>query len=236
MQAQYWVARDRAAAAMAAEQAAARTIAALDPTTPAWAVANDALQSAARDRAQATHWESVRRTTLRTAHEEAAGSPPTTRRLRFLHTTVKGGQVAFTIADESEGTIRLLQIADEVASDTRSGGVLVYDEVERSLHPLLARFLLSAAISSPGDEPWQILFATHAAELLDADLVPPAGTWFVEKDHTGASRLHSLADFKPEQLARLRGRLATGYLNGRFGGIPIIDDDITKLAGNEADP
>jgi AAA15 family ATPase/GTPase len=48
-------------------------------------------------------------------------------------------------------------------------------------------------------------------ELLRSDEI-----WFVEKDKTGASRLTSLAEYKP------RSDVRKGYLQGRYGAVPFF--------------
>ena len=66
--------------------------------------------------------------------------------------------------------------------------------------------------------PSQFIVTTHDAGILDLDLLRPDEIWFIEKDAQGASALYSLEEFKPRYHADIR----SGYLQGRFGAIPIL--------------
>jgi AAA15 family ATPase/GTPase len=46
--------------------------------------------------------------------------------------------------------------------------------------------------------------------------------WFVEKNKDGASHLYSLSDFKPRYDKDIR----KSYLQGRFGAIPFIENNV----------
>lgn len=121
--------------------------------------------------------------------------------------------------DESDGTRRLLNLLPALMLVPRGLRVLV-DELDQSLHTAVAQqFIRDFLTSREGD---QILFTSHDITLLDMPEIPAAAVWFVEKDAAGASHLHSLAEVKSEQLARLGGQRAAGYLQGRFGGVPHI--------------
>lgn len=44
--------------------------------------------------------------------------------------------------------------------------------------------------------------------------------WFTEKDNQGASRLYPLSDYGP----RKDEALSKGYLHGRYGAVPFLDN------------
>lgn len=50
------------------------------------------------------------------------------------------------------------------------------------------------------------------------DLIRADEVWFVEKDKDGASKLVSLAEYKP------RENVQKGYFQGRYGAIPIFGE------------
>jgi len=104
-----------------------------------------------------------------------------------------------------------------------SGSVLVVDEIESSMHPLLTRHLIEmvqdAAINTNHA---QLIFTTHDTGLLDLTLLRRDQIWFAEKDdRTCATELYSLASFSPRKGENVR----KGYLQGRFGAIPFIGGD-----------
>ena len=104
-----------------------------------------------------------------------------------------------------------------------NGALLVVDEIEDSLHPLLTRRLIEMvqdkAVNTNGA---QLIFTTHDAMLLDLNFFRRDQIWFAEKnDETCATELYSLASFSPRKGENVR----KGYLQGRFGAIPFIGGD-----------
>lgn len=101
-----------------------------------------------------------------------------------------------------------------------NGALLIVDEIERSMHPLLTRRLIElvqdSAINTYGT---QLLFTTHDALLLDLNLLRRDQIWFVEKNEKScATELYPLSSFSPRKGENIR----KGYLQGRFGAIPFI--------------
>lgn len=127
-------------------------------------------------------------------------------------------------ANESDGTRRILHLLPLLyAESSEQQNTFVVDELDRSLHTSLTRQFIQDFLHPQGQGPGhQLLFTTHDTNLLNGRLLVPAAIWFVEKDRAGASHLHSLAEYDPEQLARLTARLEDGYLQGRFGAIPFL--------------
>ena len=139
--------------------------------------------------------------------------------LRFSHVTAHGRAV-FDLADESKGTQNLLFLTGPVLDILSKGLTLVVDELDTSLHTLLVRELVRLfhrpEVNAGGA---QLIFTTHDTSLLDApDLFRRDQIWFVEKDQGQASTLISLSDFSP----RKNEALERGYLNGRYGGVPML--------------
>lgn len=100
-----------------------------------------------------------------------------------------------------------------------NGKVLVIDELNTSLHPLLVRHLVSLFHNSKmNHQNAQLLITTHDTSLLDPDIYRRDQVWFTEKDDHGATKLYSLVEFKP----RKNEAFERGYLKGRYGALPII--------------
>ncbi|MFY1670745.1 AAA family ATPase [Plantactinospora sp. WMMB334] len=138
-------------------------------------------------------------------------------RLMFRH---GASAVALGIEDQSAGTRSWLGLASQALRTLDSGGLLVVDEVDASLHPYLTAELVSlfrsTAIETTGA---QLLFTTHDATLLDEDVLARDEIWFVEKDAgSGATRLYPLAEFHPRKNENTRGR----YLAGSYGAVPVL--------------
>ena len=109
-----------------------------------------------------------------------------------------------------------------LAATREIGSVLLIDELESSLHTQMARYLVKM-FNDPQLNPRgaQLIFATHNPIFLDPDLLRRDQIWIAEKSDEGVSEFHSLAEFKP----RKGQNLMASYLNGRFGGVPFLDED-----------
>ncbi len=139
----------------------------------------------------------------------------------FFHTGKDGETIPIPFKDEDEslGTLRLFHLASTIIDALDHGHVLVVDEMDDSLHPLLIQAIVELfhdpALNQKGA---QLIFNTHDTTLLNLDLLRRDQIWFVEKDREGASHLYALLEFNP------RSDVAVGknYLQGRYGAIPFV--------------
>jgi uncharacterized protein len=124
---------------------------------------------------------------------------------------------------ESQGTATLFKYGREIIVTLRKGGTLIVDELERSLHPLLALWIVERFNSSKHNpKNAQLIFSTHDTNLLGTTLGTVAlrrdQVWLTEKGPDGATSLYPLTDFK----ARKSENFERGYLQGRYGAIPVF--------------
>lgn len=145
---------------------------------------------------------------------------PVVKRLIARHTGSGGRSVPFALWQESDGTRRLLDFLPVLFKATREPVVIVIDEIERTIHPLLLRELVSK-FAMDKQTKGQLVFTTHEAHLLDQEFMRQDEFWFAEKSHEGATSLSPLSDFKD---VRYDLDLRKGYLAGRFGAIPYTGD------------
>ena len=142
--------------------------------------------------------------------------------LRTRHSGMDGGGVPFNLDEESDGTLRYidLSMAFHALALKNSGHVFIVDELDRSLHPNLVREAMEAFLAGCGpDSKSQLIVTTHDATLMTQDLFRRDEIWFAEKEPCGSTTLHSLGDFKD---LRYDTELQRNYLTGRLGGVPII--------------
>jgi uncharacterized protein len=140
--------------------------------------------------------------------------------LKMMHLGENGELIDFAMEEESEGTQRLIHLAPSIFMlQEEFEKVILLDELDRRLHPLLSHCFLTSLMSCRGKDN-QMIFTTHDTNILNLDLFRRDEIWFVEKNSQGASTLYSLADFK----IRPDLKLEKGYLNGRFGAIPFFGD------------
>ena len=129
--------------------------------------------------------------------------------------------IFWPIDEESEGTQKLLAIAGPIIDILKKGSVLIFDEINNSLHPLISRFLVET-FNNPERNPRgaQLIFTTHDVTLLDSELFRRDQIWLVEKNNCGFTDFQSLCGFE----IRKDAPLEKWYLAGRFGALPIISN------------
>lgn len=142
--------------------------------------------------------------------------------LEFEHNS---GEERFSIAEDQEslGTRSWLDTAVLAVQSIVEGNVMIVDEVDTSLHPLLVRALVSYFSDSElNGSGAQIIFTSHDATLMgkypDPELSPDEA-WLVEKDE-GASVLIGWSEF---QDTRPQHNLEHRYLRGAYGAVPVVD-------------
>jgi len=121
---------------------------------------------------------------------------------------------------ESEGTKKLFELSPFILSSLELGAPLVIDEFDLRFHPLLVRKIL-ALYNSPENRKAQLVFTTHATNLLSPELLKRDQIDFVEKDKYGASHIYSLIEMKGIQED---ASFEQNYLHGKYGGIPLLRD------------
>lgn len=126
---------------------------------------------------------------------------------------------SFTMADESDGTRRIIELSPAFyeMGNNKKESVYVIDEIDRSLHPHLTRMLVDMAFNKTTERS-QVIITTHESRLLDVSLLRRDEIWFVEKNETGSSEVYSLNEFKP----RYDKDIGKDYLLGRYGAIPFV--------------
>lgn len=137
--------------------------------------------------------------------------------------------VSLRLDEESDGTQKLFAMAGPWEYVLANGCVMVVDELDGHLHPLLTKWLVSSIHSKKTNaKNAQLIFATHDINLLQEARLRRDQIWFVEKGSDGGSELYSLWDFKKRggKAARKEENIRMGYLRGRYGAIPILEEAI----------
>lgn len=125
------------------------------------------------------------------------------------------------LQNESEGTKQFFSLIGPFLQALKNGSVMVVDEIDIKLHPLLSQRLVSlfnSKVTNPKGA--QLIFTTHDTNLLDAHIFRRDQVWFAEKDKYGASTIYPLTDYKP----RNDMNLEKNYIAGKFGAIPYLGD------------
>lgn len=142
----------------------------------------------------------------------------TIQELLFSQKGQQGYQKEMKIAAQSDGTVRLLTLIPALYAAIYQGKVLFVDEIDNSIHPNLMFNLLRFYADQPSKG--QLIFTTHTTHLLNQqELMRPDEVWLTEKKE-GATELYSLNEFKLHNTLNIEN----GYLEGRYGGVPEIEE------------
>ncbi len=127
--------------------------------------------------------------------------------------------------NESEGTKKIIDLTGPVFDTLIHGKVLIVDELDAKLHPLLTREIVNLFNSKETNPKHaQLLFATHDTNLLSADIFRRDQVWFTEKDEVEQTDLYNLVEFRLPDGSKVRNdsNLERNYIRGRYGAIPYI--------------
>lgn len=124
----------------------------------------------------------------------------------------------FELNEESDGTQKFFSLLGPIINVLMNGDVLFIDELEASLHPHLAKFLVNLFHSPVQNKNnAQLIFTTHDTNILN--LIRRDQVWFTEKNpQDGSTDLYSLLEFNP----RKDQNIEKGYLAGRYGAVPFL--------------
>jgi len=131
---------------------------------------------------------------------------------------------------ESSGTKKALQISGAILSTLMKGNVLIIDEIEANMHPIMTldtiNLFLNKEINKYGA---QLIFTTHDTNLLSYANLRRDQIYFAEKNKWESTEIYSLSDFK--YLNDLDGSTAKErpdtdkekrYIEGRYGAVPML--------------
>lgn len=140
----------------------------------------------------------------------------------------KNGKIKHTYGDtdfelevdqESSGTLQILVLNRKMESALKDGGVVVIDELDAFLHPMITKGIISKFTNPKINKGVaQLIFSTHDVAIFD--LLSKYEIQLVSKGKedgvTALQRLDSFSGVRNTENIRKR------YLDGDFGGIPDI--------------
>ncbi len=135
------------------------------------------------------------------------------RTIQFSHNKK---ETLYEMAEESDGTVRILDLLEILLSD--EGKTYVIDELDRCLHPSLTYKFVDSYLQMAAKKNIQLIVTTHESRLLDFDLLRRDEIWFVNKRKSGESDIYSLEEYN----ARFDQKIDKAYLEGRYGGVPVF--------------
>ena len=124
--------------------------------------------------------------------------------------------------EESRGTQKFFKMSAPILNTLREGKVLIIDELDASLHPMLTKHLIKLFHNKKINKlNAQLIFATHDTNLLHPSMFRRDQIWLTQKDRYGATELYSLAQFKN---VRKDEDFEKKYIQGKYGAVPYLQD------------
>ena len=149
---------------------------------------------------------------------------------KITASVVYPGFVTDLFTEDSTGIQKLFAFLCPFLDIISKGRILICDELETSLHESLLYTLLKTFLSLEGKEQPQIIFTTHDTSLLSLDLFRRDQIWFTELNSLNRStELYSLAEIKSVRKDENYGK---GYISGRYGAIPMLNENLAELLKN----
>ncbi|MGM9600358.1 MAG: ATP/GTP-binding protein [Faecousia sp.] len=137
------------------------------------------------------------------------------------YTAEDGTETIIPLAKESDGTRRYLHLLP-ILLDKRQDRVYLVDELDRSLHTMLAQSLIRnfrRTVESK-ERRLQLIFTTHDVILMEGNIFRKDEIWVTERDDVHQAHLISMAEYKD---IRPDNQLRKSYLEGRMGGLPNMN-------------
>lgn len=142
--------------------------------------------------------------------------------VKFEH-SLNSKVASFNIDDESDGTQRLLDLLPILFQmDKKNNAIYFVDEIDRSLHTKLSKYILKTFVENSHNLLSQIIFTAHDVNLINLRDFTKEEIWFIEKNSIGETSLKPFSDFETND----NQDIIKDYLNGRFGAIPVIRGDV----------
>lgn len=142
-------------------------------------------------------------------------------------TTVHGNMIV-DAAFESGGTNNMIFAYPRIRKVLDEGGVLVADEIDAQLHPMLLQYVISMFMN-PDTNPnhAQLISTLHNVVIMDKRNLRRDSIYFVEKDEENSSKIYSLSDVEiNNHKVRNDADYCKQYLLGMYGAIPKFEMDV----------
>lgn len=134
--------------------------------------------------------------------------------IRFKH---GAGNVLFDFWEESDGTIRLLDLLEVLLSDDKS--TFVIDEFDLRLHPTLSHEFLRYFLDQTKSRDVQLIITTHETELMDLAMVRRDEIQLLQKGEDGST---GVIPFRSKGI-RVDKVVNREYLKGTYGGVTLYE-------------
>jgi AAA15 family ATPase/GTPase len=138
--------------------------------------------------------------------------------VHFQHSDDSTKEELLSLQEESRGTRQYFSLLGPVMNSLGGGQVLLIDELDSSLHPLMVEEVIRL-FNDPETNPngAQLIFNLHDTSPFDKDIINRDQIWITEKFPEGNSELIALLEYSPRENEAMEKK----YREGKYGGIPI---------------
>lgn len=152
--------------------------------------------------------------------------------------SVEGYETELNLSDESSGTKKLFGLLPFIAASLLTGTVLIIDELDAKIHPVLLRHIIMMFNDmSINRHKAQLIFTSHDLSTMNSEVFRRDEIWFVAKGNAQNSKLYSLVEFKNEKGESVRkdAKFDKQYLEGKYGADPYLKKiiDWERISNNE---
>ena len=134
-------------------------------------------------------------------------------------------ETELNLSDESSGTKKLFGLLPFIAASLLDGTVLVIDELDAKIHPVLLRHIIMMFNDmNINRHKAQLRFTSHDLSTMNSEVFRRDEIWFVAKGNAQNSKLYSLVEFKNEKGESVRkdAKFDKQYLEGKYGADPYL--------------
>ena len=134
-------------------------------------------------------------------------------------------ETELSLSDESSGTKKLFGLLPFIAESLLNGTVLVIDELDAKIHPVLLRHIIMMFNDmNINKNKAQLIFTSHDLSTMNNEVFRRDEIWFVAKGNAQNSKLYSLVEFKNEKGDSVRkdAKFDKQYLEGKYGADPYL--------------
>lgn len=138
---------------------------------------------------------------------------------------VDGYETELNLLEESSGTRKLFGLMPFIAGCLLTGTVLVIDELDAKIHPVLLRHIIMMFNDmSINKKKAQLIFTSHDLSTMNNEVFRRDEIWFVAKGNAQNSKLYSLVEFKNKKGESVRkdAKFDKQYLEGKYGADPYL--------------
>jgi len=151
------------------------------------------------------------------------GLSVTIKSIKLVRKNNSNNNIYFGFARESQGTVKLIDLAMFFYKGFNQNKTIVIDEIESSFHPRIVMDLLKDVLNDEEIANVQFIVTTHSECLFDLKIFRGDEIWLMNKRNDGSSYINCLADFKKNNKSiRADKIILNDYLLGRYGGVPRI--------------